>query len=172
VTTDELQRLMEALDDLRDFCEGNDPATFAQDRDPVERRSRCRGIRVHHPVETPFTIAWNTHTGGNQPCCGGTEVTCHDHAGGDQVGRLLAVAPARCEVRSDRRDPKAADVLFAYRLKMPDNYRIAPHFHPADEHLVVISGTFNMGLGDKLDPNATRPMTAGSFIVMPKGTHH
>ena len=34
MTTDELQRLMEALDDLRDFCEGNDPATFAQDRDP------------------------------------------------------------------------------------------------------------------------------------------
>jgi hypothetical protein len=34
VTTDELQRLMEALDDIRDFCEGNDPAIFAQDRDP------------------------------------------------------------------------------------------------------------------------------------------
>src|SRR2546430_7820927 len=30
--------------------------------DPVERRSRCRGIRVHHPVETLFTIAWNTHS--------------------------------------------------------------------------------------------------------------
>ena len=69
-------------------------------------------------------------------------------------------------------DPKTPNVLFAYRMKMPDNYRIAAHFHPADEHLVVISGTFNMGLGDKLDPNATRPMTAGSFMVMPKGTHH
>ena len=34
MTTDELQRLMEALDDLGDFREGNDPATFAQDRDP------------------------------------------------------------------------------------------------------------------------------------------
>jgi hypothetical protein len=32
-------------------------------------------------------------------------------------------------------DMKAANVLFAYRLKMPDNYRIPPHFHPADEHL-------------------------------------
>jgi mannose-6-phosphate isomerase-like protein (cupin superfamily) len=69
-------------------------------------------------------------------------------------------------------DPKTPNVLFAYRMKMPDNYRIAAHFHPADEHLVVILGTFNMGLGDKLDPNATRPMTAGSFMVMPKGTHH
>lgn len=34
MTTDELQRLMEALDDLRDFCEGNDPVIFAQDCDP------------------------------------------------------------------------------------------------------------------------------------------
>jgi hypothetical protein len=27
---------------------------------PVETCSRCRGIRVHDPVETLFTIAWNT----------------------------------------------------------------------------------------------------------------
>ncbi len=77
---------------------------------------------------------------------------------------------AKCAVIEG--DTKAPNVLFAYRLKMPDNYRIAPHFHPADEHLVVISGTFNMGLGDKLDTKATKPMTAGSFVVMPKGTHH
>ncbi len=77
---------------------------------------------------------------------------------------------ARCAVIEG--DTKAPNVLFAYRLKMPANYRVAPHFHAADEHIVVISGTFNMGLGDKLDPNATKPMTAGSFLVMPKGTHH
>ena len=67
---------------------------------------------------------------------------------------------------------KAPNVLFAFRLKWPDNSRFAPHFHPADEHFVVVSGTFNMGLGDKLDTKATKPMTAGSFMVMPKGTHH
>ena len=69
-------------------------------------------------------------------------------------------------------DRNAPDVLFTYRLKMPDNYRIPPHFHPADEHLTVISGTFNMGLGDKLDVAESKPMSAGSFMVMPKGTHH
>jgi mannose-6-phosphate isomerase-like protein (cupin superfamily) len=69
-------------------------------------------------------------------------------------------------------DRSAPNVLFTYRLKMPDNYKIPPHFHPADEHLTVISGTFNMGMGDKLDVKETKPMTAGSFMVMPKGTHH
>jgi quercetin dioxygenase-like cupin family protein len=64
------------------------------------------------------------------------------------------------------------NALFAYRVRMPDDYRIPPHFHPVDEHLVVISGVFSMGHGDKLDLGATRPMTAGSFIVMPKGMRH
>ena len=69
-------------------------------------------------------------------------------------------------------DRSAPNVLFTYRLKMPDNYRIAPHFHPADEHLTVISGTFNMGLGEKFEKDATKPMVAGSFVVMPKGSPH
>jgi quercetin dioxygenase-like cupin family protein len=87
-------------------------------------------------------------------------------------GECSAALPpgAKCAVIEG--DPKAANVLFAFRLKMPDRFRIAPHFHPADEHLTVISGTFNMGLGDKVDSTATRPMTAGSFMVMPKGKHH
>ena len=77
---------------------------------------------------------------------------------------------AKCAVIEG--DPKAANALHAIRAKMPDHYKIPPHFHPADEHLVVLSGVFNMGLGDKLDEGAGRAMTAGSFMVMPKGVHH
>jgi quercetin dioxygenase-like cupin family protein len=69
-------------------------------------------------------------------------------------------------------NPKVPNALFALRAKMPDNYRIAPHFHPADEHVVILKGSFNMGLGDKFDATATRALTAGSFAVMPKGTRH
>lgn len=69
-------------------------------------------------------------------------------------------------------DPNAPNVLFTFRAKLRDGYKIGPHFHPADEHLTVLSGTFNMGFGDKLDVKATKPMTAGSFTVMPKGAHH
>ena len=69
-------------------------------------------------------------------------------------------------------DPKAAGQLVSFRLKMPDGYKIPPHFHPADEHVVVLQGTFNMGMGDKLDEKASKPLPAGSFVVMPKGEHH
>lgn len=69
-------------------------------------------------------------------------------------------------------DRAAPNVLFTYRVRMPDNFRIAPHFHPADEHITVISGTFQMGLGEKFDMKAAKPMVAGSFMVMPKGAPH
>jgi quercetin dioxygenase-like cupin family protein len=61
---------------------------------------------------------------------------------------------------------------FTYRLKLPDGYRIPPHVHPADGHLTVIAGTLNIGWGDKFDANATKPMPAGSFIVIPSGAPH
>ena len=83
-----------------------------------------------------------------------------------------AVLPPGARCATVEGDRSAPNVLFTYRLKMPDNYKIAPHFHPADEHLTVLSGTFNMGLGDKLDTKTTKAMTAGSFMVMPKGAHH
>lgn len=77
---------------------------------------------------------------------------------------------AKCAVVQG--DMTAPNQLFTFRLWMPDNFRVPPHFHPADEHIVVLSGTFNMGFGDKLDTSASRPMGAGSFMVMPKGEHH
>jgi quercetin dioxygenase-like cupin family protein len=87
-------------------------------------------------------------------------------------GKCPPVLPAGASCAVIEGALAAPDALFAYRLKMPDNYRVPPHFHPADEHLVVISGTFNLGHGGKLNLDASRPMTAGSFIVLPKGMHH
>ncbi len=40
---------------------------------------------------------------------------------------------------------------FVFRLTLPADYKIPAHWHPAIEHVTVISGTFNMGTGDKLD---------------------
>ena len=35
--------------------------------------------------------------------------------------------------------------LFVLRLKFPAGYRVAPHIHPVDEVLTVMSGSFSMG---------------------------
>ncbi|MDP3704270.1 MAG: cupin domain-containing protein [Candidatus Omnitrophota bacterium] len=68
-------------------------------------------------------------------------------------------------------DPKK-EGLFTMRLKLPAEYRIPAHWHPADEHVTVISGTFNMGTGDVLDTTNGTALPAGSFAVMPAQMHH
>src|SRR5712664_3729915 len=45
--------------------------------------------------------------------------------------------------------PMSEPVAFTVRLKFPANYQIPAHSHPAVERVTVLSGTFNMGVGDK-----------------------
>ena len=68
-------------------------------------------------------------------------------------------------------DPNAPG-QFSMRIKLPANYKIPAHWHPADEHVTVLSGTFNMGMGDKLDEKTSKELPVGSFVVMPAKTHH
>jgi quercetin dioxygenase-like cupin family protein len=65
---------------------------------------------------------------------------------------------------------QAGPIMF--RLKFPANYKVPPHFHPGIEHVTVISGTLNMGIGDKFDAAKTRALTPGSVAIMPPQTHH
>lgn len=61
---------------------------------------------------------------------------------------------------------------FTLRLWFPADYMIAPHTHPADEHVTVISGALYMGLGATVDQEAARVLPAGSFAMMQAGTVH
>ena len=63
-------------------------------------------------------------------------------------------------------------VPLIFRLKLPATYHMPAHWHPGIEHVTVISGTFNMGSGDKLDRSRSMALTAGSVGIMPpKSTH-
>lgn len=68
--------------------------------------------------------------------------------------------------------PMTEAVPFTIRLMFPANYKIPAHWHPAIEHVTVISGTFNLGMGDKLDRSATKPLPAGSIAIMQPKTNH
>lgn len=61
---------------------------------------------------------------------------------------------------------------FTMRLWFPDAFKIQPHWHPKVEHVTVISGTFNIGMGDKFDQTATREMPAGTFGFWPAEMRH
>lgn len=68
-------------------------------------------------------------------------------------------------------DP-AKEGLFTLRLRLPDGYQIPPHYHSGVEHVTVVSGTFNVGLGDKFDKSATKAMPAGTFGYWPPPMRH
>lgn len=61
---------------------------------------------------------------------------------------------------------------FTMRLKLPADYKILPHTHPAIEHVTVLSGTLNIGTGDAFDSGKTTPVGAGGFAVMQTGVKH
>ncbi|HEY0514744.1 MAG TPA: cupin domain-containing protein [Thermoanaerobaculia bacterium] len=64
------------------------------------------------------------------------------------------------------------DGPYVVRLKMPAGYKVAPHWHPTDEQITVISGTFSLGMGDTFDPKATKALTPGGYGLMPAEMHH
>ena len=61
---------------------------------------------------------------------------------------------------------------FTIRAKMPDGYKVPPHWHPTDENVTVLKGTLMVGRGEQLDPAKAEALPAGSYMRMPKGMRH
>jgi hypothetical protein len=60
--------------------------------------------------------------------------------------------------------------FFAMRLRLPNGYRIPPHWHPVVERVTVVSGTFHLGMGEQPDWEAMQELPAGSYVSMQPGT--
>jgi hypothetical protein len=69
-------------------------------------------------------------------------------------------------------DPSKAGLPFVIRAKLPDGYKVMPHWHPTDESITVISGSFAVGMGDTWNDGALTTLKAGEYGRMPKQTHH
>jgi hypothetical protein len=69
-------------------------------------------------------------------------------------------------------NPGGASGDYTVRFKMPDGYRIAPHWHPNRENVTVISGTFKVGMGDHFDEGKMAAFPAGSFAYLDPDMHH
>jgi len=69
-------------------------------------------------------------------------------------------------------DPLKPGAPFTIELGCADGNKVAPHWHPTDENIVVLRGTFAIATGDVFDPSATHDLAAGSYAFMPEGMHH
>lgn len=88
-----------------------------------------------------------------------------------QWGPVPPVLPAGAEMAVLAGDP-AGTGFVTLRLKMPPGYRIPPHWHPTDEHVTVISGSFAIGMGDKIDMGQSKTLKAGGYGVASANMHH
>jgi quercetin dioxygenase-like cupin family protein len=86
-------------------------------------------------------------------------------------GPAPVVLPSGAEAAVLFGDP-SEEGFFVLRLKLPAGYTVAPHTHPVDEVVTVVSGTFSMGMGETADQSKARPLPAGSFFALPPDTAH
>lgn len=69
-------------------------------------------------------------------------------------------------------DPTKAGGEYAARYKVPAGFKFPAHSHPQSEQVTVLSGTFLVGVGDKMDASKMVALPAGSFVQIPAGLHH
>jgi quercetin dioxygenase-like cupin family protein len=61
--------------------------------------------------------------------------------------------------------------VFTLRFKMPDGYKIPPHWHTQDEQLTIVSGQFMLHMGDSMDTPA-HELAPGAYHFLPGKMHH
>ena len=86
-------------------------------------------------------------------------------------GPAPPVFPAGAKMAVLQGDP-SKEGLFTVRLDLPDGYRVAPHYHPTDEYITVISGTFLLGMGDTLSAAKATVLRPGGFGTVDATMHH
>lgn len=59
----------------------------------------------------------------------------------------------------------------AFQLKLPAGYKLMPHSSPAIDRIIVVSGNFNLGSGDKFDNARTMPLSTGYVHWPEKSTY-
>src|SRR3954463_5998383 len=95
----------------------------------AQRSSRSKHMQQAHLIVTPDQVKWGPGPPALPP------------------GAELAVIEG---------DPSKAGASFTIRAKLPDGYKIPPHWHPTDERVTVLQGSFGRGVGGKCDAAAGR----------------
>jgi quercetin dioxygenase-like cupin family protein len=108
------------------------------------------------------------HAAAAKPAAKHVMVTTNDMKWGPAPDAL----PAGAQMAVLDGDPSKAGVPFVIRAKLPDGYKVMPHWHPTDESVTVLSGTFTVATGDTWNDSAMTSLKAGEFTKMPKMMHH
>jgi hypothetical protein len=139
----------------------------------MKEESSMRKIAAVFSVVFLLTISYAVEAADEPPASSGApEVQIFSSPSDVKWGPAPPVVPSGAQAAVLAGDPFKDGSPYTLRLKMPDGYRIAPHWHPTDENVTVISGTLGAGMGDKFDRTAGKLLKPGGFVCMPKEMHH
>ena len=93
------------------------------------------------------------------------------YASGELLWKDAAALPRGAKIVVLEGDP-SKDGLFVIRIRLPDGFRIPPHTHPKTERITILSGTFHLAMGERLERSAARALPAGSYGFWPAEMIH
>ena len=88
-----------------------------------------------------------------------------------QWGPAPPVLPAGAQISVLEGNPAEKGPI-TLRLKLPANYEIPAHWHSMTERVTVLTGSFHVGMGDKLDRKTSDTLQPGGFVLLPAKMHH
>ncbi len=77
-----------------------------------------------------------------------------------------------CDLAPVSGDANVEGAPFVLRIRCADGIKLPAHWHPTDEHLTVLKGTFLVGMGESFDEAKLQTMNFGNFLTMPKEMRH
>jgi anti-sigma factor ChrR (cupin superfamily) len=77
-----------------------------------------------------------------------------------------------CDLAPVSGDMNAEGTPFVLRIRCADGAKIPAHWHPTDENVTVLKGTFLVGMGETFDESKMQTMNVGNFVSMPKEMRH
>ena len=88
-----------------------------------------------------------------------------------QWGPAPPVLPAGAQIAVLEGNPSEKGPV-TLRLKFPAGYEIPAHWHSMTERVTVLSGSFHVGMGDKLNRQAGQTLAPGGFVSLPASMRH
>lgn len=77
-----------------------------------------------------------------------------------------------CDLAPVAGDMNEEGATFVLRIRCADGAKIPAHWHPTDENVTVLKGTFLVGMGESFDESKLQTMNVGNFVTVPKEMRH
>jgi len=69
-------------------------------------------------------------------------------------------------------DPDKKGGVYVIRIRAKGEVQVPPHWHPTDEHITVLEGSFLLAHGEKYDASKLIQLKPGAHSVMPAKLPH